>query len=50
MTTERRRRSIGAGYGAGKVLQGQLDKVLNPNWKNWEYGLMLGWVYLSLYL
>ncbi|WP_285112465.1 VENN motif pre-toxin domain-containing protein [Leclercia adecarboxylata] len=28
----------GLGYGAGKVLQGQLDKFINPNWKNW------GWV------
>ncbi|MDU4092037.1 MAG: adhesin [Pantoea sp.] len=27
----------GLGYGAGKVLQGRLDKVLNPNWKNWEW-------------
>ncbi|MGD8106443.1 hemagglutinin repeat-containing protein [Pantoea sp. FN0302] len=27
----------GLGYGAGKVLQGQLDKVLNPNWKSWEW-------------
>lgn len=28
----------GLGYDAGKVLQGQLDKFINPNWKNW------GWV------
>ncbi|POW58611.1 adhesin [Candidatus Pantoea alvi] len=27
----------GLGYGAGKFFQGQLDKVLNPNWKNWEW-------------
>lgn len=27
----------GLGYGAGKFVQGQLDKVLNPNWKNWEW-------------
>lgn len=27
----------GIGYGAGKLLQGQLDKVLNPNWKNWDW-------------
>ncbi|QLW75965.1 hemagglutinin repeat-containing protein [Citrobacter freundii] len=27
----------GLGYGAGKVLQGQLDKFINPNWKNWEW-------------
>ncbi|OWW55192.1 Contact-dependent inhibitor A [Escherichia coli] len=29
--------SSGLGYGAGKVLQGQLDKFINPNWKNWEW-------------
>ena len=28
----------GLGYGVGKVVQGQLDKVLNPNWKSY------GWV------
>lgn len=27
----------GIGYGAGKVIQGPLDKVINPNWKNWEW-------------
>ncbi|GAB2945714.1 hypothetical protein [Hafnia psychrotolerans] len=27
----------GLGYGVGKVAQGQLDKVLNPKWKNWEW-------------
>lgn len=27
----------GLGYGIGKVAQGSLDKVLNPNWKNWEW-------------
>lgn len=27
----------GLGYGVGKLAQGQLDKVLNPNWKNWEW-------------
>ncbi len=27
----------GLGYGAGKLLQGQLDKFINPNWKNWEW-------------
>ncbi|CCG86119.1 hypothetical protein [Erwinia piriflorinigrans] len=27
----------GLGYGAGKLIQGPLDKVLNPNWKNWEW-------------
>ncbi|WP_241650132.1 hypothetical protein [Rosenbergiella collisarenosi] len=27
----------GIGYGVGKVIQGPLDKVLNPNWKNWEW-------------
>lgn len=27
----------GLGYGVGKLTQGQLDKVLNPNWKNWEW-------------
>ncbi|HAW1214760.1 TPA: filamentous hemagglutinin N-terminal domain-containing protein [Escherichia coli] len=29
--------SSGLGYGAGKVLQGQLNKFINPNWKNWEW-------------
>lgn len=37
----------GLGYGAGKVLQGQLDKVLNPNWKNWVW-VDVGMGYLSL--
>ena len=27
----------GLGYGAGKLLQGQLDKFINPNWKKWEW-------------
>ncbi|WP_313656383.1 VENN motif pre-toxin domain-containing protein, partial [Pantoea sp.] len=27
----------GFGYGVGKVVQGQFDKMLNPNWKNWEW-------------
>ena len=27
----------GLGYGVGKVVQGPLDKLLNPNWKNWEW-------------
>ncbi|GAB83240.1 hypothetical protein EB105725_60_00020 [Shimwellia blattae DSM 4481 = NBRC 105725] len=27
----------GIGYGAGKALQGSLDNVFNPNWKNWEW-------------
>lgn len=27
----------GLGYGIGKVIQGPLDKVINPNWKNWEW-------------
>lgn len=27
----------GFGYGAGKLLQGQLNNVLNPNWKSWEW-------------
>lgn len=27
----------GIGYGAGKLLQGPLDKLVNPNWKNWEW-------------
>lgn len=27
----------GLGYGAGKLLQGGMDKVLNPNWKSWEW-------------
>ncbi|MEC3939508.1 hypothetical protein VOF76_25750, partial [Leclercia adecarboxylata] len=22
---------------AGKLLHGQLDKFINPNWKNWEW-------------
>lgn len=30
-------KASGLGYGAGKLVQGQLDKVLNPNWKNWEW-------------
>ncbi|ENT7481823.1 hypothetical protein ABGD54_RS24905 [Escherichia coli] len=25
------------GYGVGKVIQGPLDKLINPNWKNWEW-------------
>lgn len=27
----------GLGYGVGKVVQGQLDKVLNPKWKSYEW-------------
>ena len=27
----------GLGYGVGKMIQGPLDKVINPNWKNWEW-------------
>ena len=30
-------RASGIGYGVGKVIQGPLDKVINPNWKNWEW-------------
>ena len=25
------------GYGLGKVIQGPIDKLINPNWKNWEW-------------
>ena len=25
------------GYGLGKVIQGPMDKLINPNWKNWEW-------------
>jgi hypothetical protein len=25
------------GYGVGKVIQGPLEKVINPGWKNWEW-------------
>lgn len=25
------------GYGVGKVIQGPLEKVIDPNWKNWEW-------------
>ncbi len=25
------------GYSVGKIIQGPLDKVINPNWKNWEW-------------
>ena len=32
----------GLGYGLGKVIQGPLDKVINPNWKTGD-GLTLGW-------
>lgn len=27
----------GIGYSAGKLLQGPLDILVNPNWKNWEW-------------
>jgi len=27
----------GLGYGFGKLALGQLDKVLNPSWKNWKW-------------
>lgn len=27
----------GLGYGAGKLIRGPFDNVLNPNWKNWEW-------------
>lgn len=27
----------GIGFGIGKVIQGPMDKVINPNWKNWEW-------------
>ncbi|WP_039992972.1 VENN motif pre-toxin domain-containing protein, partial [Serratia odorifera] len=29
--------AAGLGYGAGKLTQGASDKVINPNWKNWEW-------------
>ncbi|CAM6922214.1 hypothetical protein M2354_003547 [Leclercia adecarboxylata] len=32
----------GLGYGAGKMFQGQLDKFINPNRKNWEWVNMGG--------
>ncbi|MEY8772367.1 hypothetical protein AB6T85_18335 [Erwinia sp. ACCC 02193] len=25
------------GYGVGKVIQGPLEKLINPNWKNWKW-------------
>lgn len=25
------------GYAGGKIIQGPLEKVINPNWKNWEW-------------
>lgn len=27
----------GIGFGLGKVIQGPMDKLINPNWKNWEW-------------
>ncbi|WP_234300323.1 VENN motif pre-toxin domain-containing protein [Rahnella aceris] len=27
----------GLGYGAGKLVQGPLDKIINQNWRNWEW-------------
>lgn len=27
----------GIGYGLGQAVKGPLDKVINPNWKNWEW-------------
>ncbi|WP_429839627.1 VENN motif pre-toxin domain-containing protein [Edwardsiella anguillarum] len=29
--------SSAIGYGVGKIIQGPLEKVINPNWKNWEW-------------
>jgi filamentous hemagglutinin len=29
--------SAGIGYGLGQAIKGPLDKVINPNWKNWEW-------------
>ena len=29
--------SAGIGYGLGLAVKGPLDKVINPNWKNWEW-------------
>ncbi|WP_145521086.1 adhesin [Yersinia mollaretii] len=29
--------SAGFGYGAGKIVQGTLGNVFNPNWKNYEW-------------
>ncbi|MBM0747065.1 VENN motif pre-toxin domain-containing protein [Pantoea eucrina] len=29
--------SAGIGYGLGQAIKGPLDKVNNPNWKNWEW-------------
>lgn len=29
--------SAGIGYGLGQAVKGPLDKVINPNWKNWEW-------------
>lgn len=36
------------GYGVGKVVQGPLEKVINPNWKTGN-GSMLVWGSASLY-
>jgi len=29
--------SSAIGYGIGKTIEGPLEKVINPNWKNWEW-------------
>ena len=29
--------SSAIGYGTGKIIQRPLEKVINPNWKNWEW-------------
>ncbi|MDF7680575.1 VENN motif pre-toxin domain-containing protein [Enterobacteriaceae bacterium ESL0689] len=29
--------AAGVGYGAGKLTQNQLNYIINPNWKNWEW-------------
>ncbi|EPE2988295.1 VENN motif pre-toxin domain-containing protein, partial [Edwardsiella ictaluri] len=29
--------SSAIGYGVGKMIQGPLEKIINPNWKNWEW-------------
>lgn len=36
--------SAGIGYGLGQVLKGPLDKVINPNWKNWKWVDVGMWV------
>ncbi|MDR7345740.1 hypothetical protein J2X14_004206 [Pantoea alhagi] len=29
--------SAGIGYGLGQAVKGPIDKVINPNWKNWDW-------------